>query len=150
MIKIAKNENIDELSILRVMQQKEDWGERYPNKDEEFFNITKKYLEEHLNKDIFFFIEIIENKIVGTCGLQVIKYMPQCLRTGIEGYICNVYTLEEYRRNGICTNLLKECIKFAKENNIIELKLICDIPEARKIYEREGFIKEDFIMKKKF
>ena len=46
---------------------------------------TKKYLEEHLNKDIFFFIEIIDNKIIATCGLQVIKYMPQCVESGVEG-----------------------------------------------------------------
>ena len=73
MFRIARYEDIEEISKLRVMQQKDDWKELYPNKDEEFYIITKNYLEEHLNKDIFFFIEIIENKIVATCGLQVIK-----------------------------------------------------------------------------
>lgn len=149
MITTAKSENISELSKLRVLQQQEDYGERYPDNDDEVYNITKKYLEEHLNKDIYFFLEIINDKIVGTLGLQIIKYMPTCLNSGIEGYICNVYTLKEYRKNGICTNLVKECIKFAEENNIIELKLTCDIPEARRIYEKQDFIKEEYIMKKK-
>ena len=72
MNRIAKNEDIEEISRLRIMQQKDDWKELYPNKDEEFYAVTKKYLEEHLNKDIFFFIEIIDYMIFATCGLQVI------------------------------------------------------------------------------
>lgn len=130
------------------MQQKDDWKELYPNKDEEFYIITKNYLEEHLNKDIFFFIEIIENKIVATCGLQVIKYMPQCVESGIEGYVCDVFTLKEYRRKGIQTNLIKECIKFAKENHIIELKLLSDNSEDIKIYQEQGFEHDKLIMKR--
>ena len=54
MFRIAKYEDIEKISKLRVMQQKDDWKELYPNKDEEFYIITKDYLEEHLNKDIFF------------------------------------------------------------------------------------------------
>ena len=58
MKKIAEYKDIEELSRLRIMQQKDDWKELYPGKDKEFFNITKGYLEEHLNKDVFFFIKI--------------------------------------------------------------------------------------------
>ncbi len=148
MFRIAKYEDIEEISKLRVMQQKDDWKGLYPNKDEEFYIITKNYLEEHLNKDIFFFIEIIENKIVATCGLQVIKYMPQCVESGIEGYICDVFTLKEYRRKGIQTNLIKECIKFSKKNNIIELKLSSNNPEAIRIYQGQGFVHDELIMKR--
>lgn len=148
MFRIAKYEDIEEISKLRVMQQKDDWKELYPNKDEEFYIITKNYLEEHLNKDIFFFIEIIENKIVATCGLQVIKYMPQCVESGIEGYICDVFTLKEYRRKGIQTNLIKECIKFSKKNNIIELKLSSNNTEAIRIYQGQGFVHDELIMKR--
>ena len=148
MKKIAEYKDIEELSRLRIMQQKDDWKELYPGKDKEFYNITKGYLEEHLNKDVFFFIEIIDNKIVATCGLQVIKYMPQCVESGIEGYICDVFTLKEYRKKGIQTNLIKECIKFAKENNIIELKLSSDNPNAIKIYKEQGFEYDRLIMKK--
>lgn len=148
MFRIAKNEDIEEISKLRLMQQKDDWKESYPNKDEQFYIVTKKYLEEHLNKDIFFFIESIDNKIIATCGLQLIKYMPQCVESGVEGYICDVYTLNEYRKKGIQTNLIKECIKFARGKDIIELKLSSDNPEAIRIYKRLGFEYDELIMKK--
>lgn len=148
MFKVAKYEDIEEISRLRIMQQKDDWQELYPNKDEDFYKITKKYLEEHLNHDIFFFIETIDDKIIATCGLQIIKYMPQCVESGIEGYICDVFTLKEYRRKGIQTNLIRECIKFAKENNIVKLKLLSDNPEAISIYRKQGFEAENLMMKK--
>lgn len=147
MFRIAKYEDIEEISRLRVMQQKEDWKELYPNKDEELYIETKNYLEEHLNNNIYFFIEIIDNKIVATCGLQIIRYMPQCLGSGIEGYMCDVFTLKEYRRRGIQTNLIKECIKFANENNVMKLKLSSDNPDAIRIYQRQGFEHDERVMK---
>lgn len=148
MIKIAKYEDIEEISRLRILQQKDDWGKLYPNKDEELYIVTKRYLEKHLNNDVFFFLEVLEGKIVATCGLQIIEYMPQCIENGIEGYICDVFTLKEYRKKGIQTKLLKECIKFAKEKNICELKLSSDNPYAIKIYENQGFEFDKLTMKK--
>jgi len=74
--------------------------------------------------------------------------MPQCMESGIEGYICNVFTVKEHRRKGIQTNLIKECIKFAKINNIIKLKLSSDNPEAIRIYKSQGFEHDELIMKK--
>lgn len=148
MNRIAKYEDIDEISKLRIMQQKDDWKELYPNKDEELYEITKNYLKEHLNKNVFLFIEIIDNRIIATCGLQIIKYMPQCIESGIEGYICDVFTLKEYRKKGIQTNLIKQCIKFAKENNVIELKLSTDNPEAIRLYKAQGFEIDKLMMRK--
>lgn len=55
MITIAKKENISELSNLRVLYQKEDYKERYPNNDKDLYSKTQKYLEEHLNKDIYIY-----------------------------------------------------------------------------------------------
>lgn len=149
MFRIAKYEDIEEISKLRVLQQKDDWKEEYPKgTDKEFYETTKNYLKEHLNKDLFFFIEIEDDKIIANCGLQIIKYMPQCVESGIEGYICDVFTLKEYRKRGIQTKLIKECIEFAKKNNIIELKLSSDNPEAIKIYKGQGFEYDKLVMKK--
>ena len=148
MIRMASYKDIEEISRLRVMQQKEDWKELYPNKDEEFYIVTKNYLEEHLNNDVIFFVETIDNRIIATCGLQTIKYMPQCVESGLEGYLCNVFTLKEYRRKGIQTNLIRQCIKYANENNLIKVKLSSDNPEARRLYKSQGFENSKLIMEK--
>ena len=126
-MRIAEKKDIEELSKLRVIQQ--------------------KYLIEHLNEDMIFFIEEQENHIIATCGLQIINYMPQCVKSGKEGYICDVFTLNEYRRKGIQTKLIGECIKFAKEQNLEILKLSSDNQEAISIYKKYGFENDTLIMK---
>ena len=42
--------------------------------------------------------------------------MPQCIENGINGYICDVFTLNEYRKKGIQANLIKNVLEYAKEN----------------------------------
>lgn len=57
-MRIAEKKDIEELSKLRVIQQKEDWKEEYPEgEDKKFYEVTQKYLIKHLNEDIIFFIE---------------------------------------------------------------------------------------------
>lgn len=147
-MRIAEKKDIEELSKLRVIQQKEDWKEEYPEgEDKRLYEVTKKYLIEHLNEDMIFFIEEQENHIIATCGLQIINYMPQCVNSGKEGYICDVFTLNEYRRKGIQTKLICECIKFAKEQNLEILKLSSDNQEAISIYKKYGFENDTLIMK---
>ena len=54
-MRIARKEDIEELSKLRVIQQKEDWKEEYPEgEDKRLYEVTKKYLIEHLNEDMIF------------------------------------------------------------------------------------------------
>lgn len=143
---LATIEEIDELSILRVSQQKDDWKDEF----EDNFNLlnqTKKYLNEHLNKDIYIFIEKENEQIISTCGIQIIDYLPQCNDNGKMGYICNVYTKSEYRNKGIQSKLLKECINFAIEKHVFELQLSTDSEEAIKLYQKIGFVYDNLIMK---
>lgn len=64
----------------------------------------------------------------------------------IKGYIYDVFTLREYRRKGIQTKLIGECIKFAKEQNLEILKLSSDNPEAISIYKKYGFENDKLTM----
>ena len=85
------------------------------------------------------FIEEKEDDIIAICCLQIIEYIPQCNDNGKQGYICNVYTSDEFRNKGIQTNLLRKVIKFAKENNLCELNLSTDSEKAISIYKKLGF-----------
>ena len=144
-IEMANNEDIEELSKLRVLQQKDDWQEEYEDKMD-LKETTKKYLNTHLNKDIYFFIIRENNKIVATCGLQIIEQLPQCNNNGVMGYICNVFTRKEYRKRGIQTNLLNKCIDFANKKDVKMIQLSTDNPEAISIYKKIGFEQDKLMM----
>lgn len=93
-----------------------------------------------MNKDIYFFVKELDNKLVSMCGIQLVKYMPLHNEELVErGYVCSVYTREEYRKMGIQTHLLREVIKFSKDKNIGILELKTSNPEAIKVYHKVGF-----------
>ena len=144
-IEMANNEDIEELINLRILQQKDDWQEEYENKMD-LKETTKKYLNTHLNKDIYFFIIRKNNKIIATCGLQIIEQLPQCNNNGLMGYICNVFTRKEYRKRGIQTNLLNKCIDFANKKDVKMIQLSTDNPEAISIYKKIGFEYDKLMM----
>lgn len=137
-MRIANKMDIDKIVQIRIKQQKAIWKDEYDDKYN-LVNTTKKYLEKHLNNDFYAFIEEKGNDIIAICCLQVVEYIPQCNDNGKHGYICNVYTSDDFRNKGIQTNLLKKVINFAKENNLCELNLATDSEKAISIYKKLGF-----------
>ena len=76
MYRLAEIEDIDQIAELRILQQKELFKKNYKIDD--------------------------ENKLVSMCGIQLVKYMPLHKEELVErGYVCGVYTREEYRKMGI-------------------------------------------------
>lgn len=145
-MRLANVKDINDLCELRVLEQMDDWGKEFEDKFD-LFNSTKKFLKNHLNKDFYMFVEEVDNKIISTCGLQIIDYMPQCNDNGRQGFICNVFTRKEFRNKGIQTNLMKKVLDFAKTQNLCELDLSTDNNVAISIYKKLGFEHDDWAMK---
>ena len=146
-MRIANKMDIDKIVQIRIKQQKDDWKEEYIDKYN-LMNTTKIYLEKHLNNNFYAFIEEKDNDIIAICCLQVVEYIPQCNDNGKQGYVCNVYTRDEFRNKGIQTNLLKEVINFAIKNNLCELNLETDSEKAISIYKKLGFDFDNLTMTK--
>lgn len=146
-MRIASKSDIEKIASIRISQQKDDWKEQYEDKYD-LLKTTKAYLEKHLNKDFFAFIEEIDNRIIAICCLQIIEYLPQYNDNGKQGYICNVYTDERYRNQGIQTKLLEEVIKYSINNNLCELDLFTDSDIAISLYKKCGFKFDNWVMKK--
>lgn len=146
-MRIANKNDIAKIALIRIKQQKDDWKEQFED-NHDLLKRTKLYLEKHLNNDFLVFIEEIENNIVATCCLQIIEYLPQCNDNGKQGYICNVYTDEQYRNQGIQTKLLEEVLQYSINNNLCELDLSTDSDVAISLYKKWGFEFDDWAMKK--
>ena len=82
--------------------------------------------------------------IVGGAGVQLQPILPRPLSTsaigaGRQGTIVNVFTEPEWRRRGVAALLLKEIIKWSREECLDRLVLHAS-EEGRALYHRLGFV----------
>lgn len=137
-MRLASVGDISGIAELRVIQQKEFWGNRY-NDSCDLYKNTSNFLKYRLNNSIYFFIEVVDGVIVSTCGIQILDKMPICLGNVSEAILFNVYTRKEYRGQGIQSRLLEEAIRFTKSRNIQTLKVSANSKNVIKLFEKLGF-----------
>jgi GNAT superfamily N-acetyltransferase len=101
----------------------------------------ERYFSETLpTKNLIAWLAEHEGRIVGTGYLVVWRILGRYrgLETGELGYILNMYTVPEARRNGIGTRLLQELIREAKSRGLKHLHLHAS-KEGMSIYRKAGF-----------
>ena len=144
---IAGKENIHNIVQLRVEQQLEDWGKTigndYSKYADDFSEITRKHLEDKLNKSIYFSIMLIDDIPVAMCALEELSELPQITicgeDTGRHGWLASAYTRPEYRGNGYQQEVIRYLLEFAKKQNFKEITLTTNTLDAKHIYEKFGF-----------
>lgn len=81
-----------------------------------------------------------KENIVGTGAVSFYNVMPTYNNpSGEKAYIMNMYTKNEYRRNGVATEVLRLLLEEAKYRNIVEITLEAT-KMGRVLYEKCGFI----------
>lgn len=96
------------------------------------------YFHNHLNKDLFAYVAE-DSQIVATALLLIIeKPANPYFITGKTGMVLNVYTKEEYRRQGIAKQLIEMLLEDAKtlKLDFVELKAT---KEGYELYKKIGF-----------
>jgi GNAT superfamily N-acetyltransferase len=103
-------------------------------------NLQEYFSEAIVSKDFRFLLAEHHKKIVGTGVLVVWRRPPRYggLESGKLGYILNLYTVPEARRNGICTRMLHELIREAKTLGLKHLHLHAS-EDGNRIYRKAGF-----------
>lgn len=78
-------------------------------------------------------------EIAGIGGM-IIRQQPGGLNnvSGMIGYIMNMYTVQKFRRNGICRKILEKLIEYGKENGIKMFELHAT-KEGQEVYTQHGF-----------
>lgn len=94
-------------------------------------------------------LAIKEETIVGTAGVCFFSYPPSFTNTtGKIAYITNVYTRNEFRKQGIATKLL-EFIMQEVENAGCKFARLHASSDGKKLYERIGFSDAEGFMSKR-
>jgi len=86
------------------------------------------------------FVAIFENNIVGFIRCEKQK-CPDFYKEEFEIYIDDLIVLKQYRNKGIATQLIGNCILFAKESGVklITSKIWKFNQESEKLFEKYGF-----------
>lgn len=91
-----------------------------------------------------------KDKIIATAGVCFFQYPPNFSNTtGKVAYITNVYTQDEYRKQGIATKLLEFVMNEIRMRNYEFIRLHAS-SQGRVMYEQMGFVDAEGFMIKKF
>lgn len=138
--RLATIEDIDELVERRMAMRAEREGGPCPINLEEFRILTKNYFTKHLPDESFIaWLALEQNIIIATSGMCIYSVPPTYGNTSARvAYLVNMYTVPEYRNQGIAANLLKLLVEEAKKRGCGRISLNTSIA-GRSIYENYGF-----------
>ncbi len=141
-IRRATIEDVDQLVQLRLLLF-EETGELVERDVSAFAEAIHVFLIKSLpQKSFLAWIVESEHRIVACSGFVPFERLPVPENLlGKEGYILNMYTLPEWRGQGLATALLQAVISYAKETDIRRLWLHAT-DTGRPVYEKIGFIAE--------
>lgn len=139
-IRLAKNEDIDQLTKLRSLMQQEVNEISESKVTDEYLNTVKQYFKESLaNKSYVSSVAVVDGKIVAAAGVVFYQKPPSLPSgTGLVGYVTNVYTLPEFRKQGLASKLIELLVSEAKKRKVTKLHL-GSTDDGKTIYERLGF-----------
>lgn len=98
------------------------------------------YLTDHLNQSVTVLGAFDGAKMVG-CAYLLFQDRPyhDSFAHGKIGEVVNVYTLPDYRRQGIAGQMMDAIIAIAKERGLDQLRLNAS-QAGRGVYEQKGFV----------
>lgn len=101
---------------------------------------AKRYFEVALAEDSFAaWLALEEDRIVATSGLSFSVVPPGLHSDGRCAYIMNMFTLSEYRRQGLGTELFKRIVEEAKTRGYKAIQLHAT-DMGKPLYEKYGFV----------
>jgi ribosomal protein S18 acetylase RimI-like enzyme len=108
--------------------------------DKNFIDSTKEYFRSPYQTTM---LAVDNNEVIGCATICYIKVMPTFDHpSGKRAHIMNVYTRNNYRRQGVAFRMMKMLIEEAKRKGISEISL--DATElGRPLYEKCGFVKAE-------
>ncbi|MCU9614904.1 GNAT family N-acetyltransferase [Caldibacillus lycopersici] len=136
----ATMEDIDQLVELRKKQLVDEGIEPCIDIDKEL----KAFFHKKLSDGTLIQWLVEDEEEIIACGAVVLYDFPPSYtnRSGIRAYITNMYTMENYRGQGIATNLLTRLVAEVKQLGITKVWLGAS-EMGRPVYKKFGFTETD-------
>lgn len=141
--------NIDDIRCLVVLRKKQLIDEGCYS-DTNIDDELERYFSAGItNNTLVVWLALEGDYIIGTAGVCYFQYPPSFTNpTGEIAYITNVYTRDEYRKQGVATQLLELVMKEVKEEGCKFARLHAS-EQGKGLYEKIGFADAQGFMSKK-
>lgn len=108
---------------------------------------TERYFAEHLNSANSCSWVAVNGEVIASVGTLAFFTRPPYPENlaGLEAYVLNMYTLHEYRKQGLAKAILEQAMKLAKERGCGKVWLHASTA-GRHLYESMGFRGESSYM----
>lgn len=108
--------------------------------------IYKKYFELYNNKKALHYVYVENAEIIAMAGGFIKDDIPYCFyKENKYGFIGDMYTLPQFRKQGLAQELLNQTINWLKSNNISTIKLLAS-KDGYHLYKKNGFTESDELM----
>ncbi|WP_428655177.1 GNAT family N-acetyltransferase [Runella sp.] len=137
----ATPEDVEELIQLRIAFLKEvQTPEVRQTDDATLTDLLRRYFNENIPNDAFLaWLAIHEGEIVATSGLCFFQLAPGfTLLDGKIAYILNIFTLPEWRGQGLGKQIFERILQEAKNRGYKRITLHAS-DDGRPLYEKFGF-----------
>ncbi len=132
----AAIQEIDKLAELRKQQLADEGISADKDIDAELQNFFTKKMNDGTLVE---WIAEEEDVIIATAAIAFYEFPPTYTnKSGIKGYITNMYTMPEYRGRGLASSLLEKLVAEAKERGVEKLWLGAS-KMGRPVYLKFGF-----------
>ena len=138
-------EDIEIIARMRIMMLDEVTTEPLPA---ELENQIRRFVWRHMrDRTCLGVVAEKDGRVIADAVIYLFETMPDEVNVkGLTAMLYNVYTLPEFRGQGIMAKMLPEVIRLAREAGAVELKMTAE-KKAIPLYERMGFHVNDDAMK---
>ena len=137
----ASESDIDTLIDYRIIFLKDAYGNPSPDLENGLKISLKQYFSTALKEGLYIsWIAEYKDKQIGFSGM-VIREQPGNfdIPNGKTGYILNIFTVNEFRKNGIASLLMNKLIEEGRERKLDRLELRA-AKDGEPIYRNIGFV----------
>lgn len=134
--RLATKKDIPDLIEIRKRQLLDENQTPNIDLDQDIYNYFEKQFDSHRMIE---WIVIDQGQIIATGALVLLQFLPSYTnKSGIKGYVTNMYTSPKYRGNKIATKILHKIVEEARKRNISTLILEAS-QMGKPVYQKFGF-----------
>jgi predicted acetyltransferase len=129
---------------LRLIFASEFSGQQSAEAIQKFKNHNREYLQRSIaNNSFIAYLARYGNEMAGIGGM-VFREQPGSFKnpSGKIGYVFNMYTFPQFRRRGICTDILRLLLEQADRMGVVAFELHAS-EQGEFVYKQNGFEKHD-------